>query len=88
MDAPNPATFSAASSSTLISNKETPPFEQFSQRPFIFHEVPCGELRVREMARQQWEILKPLIQRIYIEENKPFSFLAKVLRNEHGFEPT
>ena len=43
---------------------------------------------IRELNRQQWEDLKPLIQRIYIEENRPFPVLANVLRDEYGFEPT
>jgi hypothetical protein len=34
------------------------------------------------------ESLKPLIQQVYIEENKPFPYLADILRDEHGFEPT
>jgi hypothetical protein len=41
-----------------------------------------------EMSRQQWEDIKPFIQRIYIDENKPFPYLAHILRTEHGFEPT
>jgi hypothetical protein len=40
------------------------------------------------MTRQRWETLKPLIEREYIEEDKPFSYLANILGNEHGFEPT
>jgi hypothetical protein len=43
---------------------------------------------VREISRQQWEGLKPLIQRVYIDENKPFPYLADILRKDHGFEPT
>lgn len=40
------------------------------------------------MRRQQWEALKPVVEKIYIQENKPFTYLADVLRKEHGFEPT
>jgi hypothetical protein len=40
------------------------------------------------MSRQQWESLKPFIQRIYIDEDKPFPYLAKKLSLEHGFEIT
>ena len=38
------------------------------------------------MTKQQWENLKPLIEQIYIEENRPFPYLAEVLRKDHGFE--
>jgi hypothetical protein len=46
------------------------------------------QLGVAEMKRQQWESLKPLIQRVYIEEDKSFLDVADMLRDEHGFEPT
>jgi len=47
-----------------------------------------ADLGLREMTRQQWESLKPLIQEIYIEQDKPFPYLAKILREEYTFEPT
>jgi hypothetical protein len=65
-----------------------PSAESMSQYSFIFHEPSSGEAGIREEIRRQWESLKPLIQRIYIDENKPFPYLAKILREEHGFEPT
>jgi len=43
---------------------------------------------IQAMPWQQWEELKPLIEQIYIQENKPFPYLAEVLRRDHGFEPT
>jgi hypothetical protein len=43
---------------------------------------------VRAITRQRWEELKPLIKQTYINENKPFAYLADVLRRDHGFEPT
>jgi hypothetical protein len=45
-------------------------------------------LGVREAARQRWEELKPLIQRIYIEEDRPYPYLANLLLTQHGFETT
>jgi hypothetical protein len=45
-------------------------------------------LGITELKRQQWESLKPLIQRVYIEEDKPFHYVANILSNEHGFEPS
>ena len=40
------------------------------------------------MTRKQWEDLKPLIEQTYIKEDKPFPYLAEVLRRDYGFEPT
>ena len=80
--------FPPALSGTLTFVQHSPSAELASQHPFIFHEAPTGELGIREMKRQKWESLKPLIQRIYIEENKPFPYLKKILRDEHGFELT
>lgn len=45
-------------------------------------------LGVREAARQRWEELKPLIQRVYIEEDRPYPYLANLLLTQHGFETT
>jgi hypothetical protein len=42
----------------------------------------------RPISSQEWEDVKPLIQRVYLDENKPFPYLARILRTEHGFEPT
>lgn len=42
----------------------------------------------RPISTQEWEDVKPLIQRVYLDENKPFPYLARILRTEHGFEPT
>jgi hypothetical protein len=42
----------------------------------------------REISKQQWEEMKPLIQRVYIKENKTFRHLKNTLRAEYGVEPT
>ena len=68
--------------------EERPPAAQHSHHVATFREAPSAQLGIREMTRQQWESLKPLIQRVYIEENKPFPYLANILRDEYGFEPT
>ena len=39
-------------------------------------------------SKEIWEALKPLIQRIYIDENKPFTYLQTILTTEHNFCPT
>jgi Clr5 domain len=63
------------------------PQQQLAQDVFIFHDVPV-EPRVRESIKQKWETLKPLIKQIYIDENKPFPYLARILREDHQFEAT
>jgi len=49
---------------------------------------PSREYGLRDMNRHQWEALKPLIQRVYIDDNKPFPYLAQIFRQDYGFEPT
>ena len=51
-------------------------------------QVSFEHLGVAERKRQQWESLKPLIQQLYIEEDKPFTYILEIIREEHGFEPT
>jgi hypothetical protein len=57
------------------------------------HSTPYGEdtstnMGARETTRKQWEDLKPLIEQTYIKEDKPFPYLAEVLKRDYGFEPT
>jgi hypothetical protein len=85
MDLFEQSLFPAASPRTV---EPKPSVESMSQYPFIFQESSSGEVGIREEIRRQWESLKPIVQRIYIDENKPFLYLAKILREEHGFEPT
>jgi hypothetical protein len=42
----------------------------------------------REARNRQWENLKAFIHQVYIEDDKPFPYLAKKLKEEHGFETT
>jgi hypothetical protein len=53
-----------------------------------FSDFDPRTLRVREAARQRWEELKPIIQRVYIEEDRAYPYLAHLLRTQHGFETT
>jgi hypothetical protein len=53
-----------------------------------YEEDTSANMGVREMTRKQWEDLKPLIEQTYIKEDKPFPYLAEVLRRDYGFEPT
>jgi hypothetical protein len=41
-----------------------------------------------QISRQQWEELKPLIHRLYIEENKTLVYIANALAESHNFRPT
>jgi hypothetical protein len=41
-----------------------------------------------QYSKDQWEELKPLIRRLYNEENKTFSKVASILRDSHDFFPT
>jgi len=51
-------------------------------------EVDSRVLGVREATRQRWEELKPLIRRVYIDEDRPYPYLANLLHTEHQFETT
>jgi hypothetical protein len=42
----------------------------------------------QQPSREQWETLKPLIQRLYIEEHKTLSRVAQILSDDHSFLPT
>jgi hypothetical protein len=42
----------------------------------------------REVSRQAWEEMKPRIQQLYMDQNRPFPHVARALREEYGFEPT
>lgn len=90
MDIPEVSSFAPALSGASVFVQQNPSTsaQQFSHHQFIFHEVSHKESGTREMTKQQWRLLKPLIQQVYIEENKPFPYLANILRDEYGFEPT
>lgn len=40
------------------------------------------------LSKDRWEELKPLIHRLYIDENKKFQEVAAILRDSYGFLPT
>jgi hypothetical protein len=80
--------FSAALPGAFAFVEERPSAEKLFQHASTFQEAPSGHRGIREMTRQQWEALKPLLRRIYIDENRPFPYLAKILREEYGFETT
>jgi len=79
------STFVVASPSTFPFLHEQPASSYEATPSLGTSRKECG---IRELSRQQWESLKQLIQRVYIDEDKPFPYLAQILRSEHGFEPT
>lgn len=43
---------------------------------------------VPQLTRERWEELKPIIKRLYIDENRTQAYIADVLAESHGFRPT
>ena len=86
MDTFNFPPLSPASSGAFLFDQQ-PPFQP------LIHPTPVEEdisnvPESHQSLKKKWESLKPLIQRVYIEENKPFSYLASILRDEYDFTPT
>jgi hypothetical protein len=44
--------------------------------------------RRKMYSKEQWLALKPLIHRLYIDENQTFTKVAEYLQEHHGFNPT
>jgi hypothetical protein len=83
----------AAAALPIAVEETTPLPEQLypfsSVQPIPPVQAPRSRTRVKlSMSGREWEDVKPLIQRVYLDENKPFLYLARILRAEHGFEPT
>ena len=90
MDALNVPPFLAALPGNFTFVEERPSTEEPALHASNLKGVqePSTEPGLRDMTRQQWEALKPLIKRVYIDDNKPFPYLAKILLQDYGFEPT
>jgi hypothetical protein len=41
----------------------------------------------RQLSKGQWEELRPLIRRLYIEESRALAYIANVFRESHNFNP-
>jgi hypothetical protein len=56
----------------------------------ISGEGKLGETSARSKMypKQQWLVLKPVIQQLYIDENQTFTKVAEYLDQNHGFKPT
>jgi hypothetical protein len=89
----SPASFPAASPCTFLFVEENSRGRRQAglspsstgHKSSYFHPRAFG---VREASRQRWESLKPLIQRVYIEEDRPYHYLAHLLKTQHGFATT
>lgn len=42
----------------------------------------------RHLSSEEWEALRPIVKRLYIDKNKTFDEVAVVFRDEHNFNPT
>jgi hypothetical protein len=42
----------------------------------------------RQLTPEEWESLKPVIIKLYMNERKTFRQLANILRQDHNFHPT
>ncbi len=47
---------------------------------------PANQRKV--YTKEQWEALKPIIERLWLAEKLPFRLVAEVLKNEYDFFPT
>ncbi|KAG4437237.1 hypothetical protein IFR05_007291 [Cadophora sp. M221] len=64
-------------------NNSSAPHTDISSRP----SEPSGSKR-KEFSKEQWEDLKPLIRRLYLDENMTRQAVTKCIIQEHNFEPT
>jgi hypothetical protein len=83
---------SALPSASLFHHAEIPGEEflqyQKCQELILVQGLSIAARGKREISRQQWEEMKPLIWRVYKRENKTFRQLKNILRVEYGVEPT
>lgn len=71
---------------------DTAPSQQASQA-FFSHQTlpnmqPLSNRPKRILDEEEWETLRPVIQLHYIDENKTFAEVARILKEKEGFEPT
>jgi len=50
--------------------------------------APVNSFTKRQLSLEEWMALKPVIERLYIHENKTYEEVAKYLGRNHNFEPT
>jgi hypothetical protein len=87
MDTSNFPPLSPASPGAFLFFNQQPPFQPLIQPMPVGGDI-ANAPESHQSLKERWESLKPLIQRVYMEENKPFPYLASILRDEHEFKPT
>lgn len=55
--------------------------------PILMPDAPSISLR-RQLTPEEWAAFRPIIERLYMHQNKTFKQVATILRNEYNFEPT
>jgi len=55
----------------------------------VIHLLPTAQPVDRQvLPKSKWEELKPVIRRLYIDENKTFRKIATIIRDTYNFTPT
>src|SRR5271170_7728652 len=83
------AQYSALPSTTPAPAMELLP-EQLLVQPLpqpVIRSVP-GRGGRQLYSKEQWEAQKPIIRRLYNDENKPYNRVVDILGTEHNFFPT
>jgi len=61
------------------------PIQSYSQEVFQVH---SGFGRRKQYSKEEWEAQKPIIEQLYIVEEKTFKRVINILRTKHNFFPT
>jgi len=80
--------FKAQVNITVPSHPEGPHREAASTTSHALELSSNGNPPRQVLSKEQWEELRPLISRLYIDENKTFKAVAAVLWELHNFAPT
>jgi len=54
----------------------------------VISSIPLRPGIRKQLGREEWEALRPLIEQLYIKERKTYPEVRDILRDEHDFEPT
>jgi hypothetical protein len=63
------------------------PGQPFATAPAALQVSNATKLQ-RQLSGEEWNELRPLIQRLYITEKKTFLEVSDILSKYHGFRPT
>lgn len=83
------AQYSALPSTTPALAMELLPEQLLTQSlpQLVARSVP-GRGERQLYSKEQWEAQKPIIRRLYNDENKPYNRVVEILGTEHNFFPT